>query len=569
MSERRHAENNLLDYVKQNDQTIDQEGFNNIDGLVMTQISNMHFEESGIDIHSGNAKTIYEIYEEMTDPASPSYDCFQSMSENDKDLLKALSDSPRFKEMEVSNFVENPVENQIDGFHSVGKDDGIEQFAAVTITYQQDGQDVHYMSFRPTEDMDGWTEDFLMLASNQTQAQSDSKDYMNIVGSQLSGELTGGGHSKGGNDFEYAYLFCNEDIRERISVGYIYDSPGLPADLIKGNPNYAKFQEVIDGHFICPEDSLIGLLLHENSNPIFVDSVETFVLQHDPYSWELDLENHRFILAEQTELSKYLNDALDVSVLSMTPEERQAVYGAIYLVLQNVEFIQGEDDGETVREEMNRITNILFKGWVDEDGNFNYKKFTEVVTVLLSQSEKADQLKDNLSSAVGKLIFCFAVVGCVYLTKNLIEEKVSEVLQAFERVQVIARQYLTAIWDEFEKFINNASITFISFAEGFMAWIDKKFNPGYRYAVANTYIEVNTDLLRDYANRLQKANVRVRELDRRLNSLYTKVGLLDLWNLMKADLLTGYSWRLSRCISYLNDTASEFDAVEHSIASQF
>ena len=65
MSERRHAENNLLDYVKQNDQTIDQEGFNNIDGLVMTQISNMHFEESGIDIHSGNAKTIYEIYEEM------------------------------------------------------------------------------------------------------------------------------------------------------------------------------------------------------------------------------------------------------------------------------------------------------------------------------------------------------------------------------------------------------------------------------------------------------------------------------------------------------------------------
>ena len=145
MSERRHAENNLLDYVKQNDQTIDQEGFNNIDGLVMTQISNMHFEESGIDIHSGNAKTIYEIYEEMKDPASPSYDCFQSMSENDKDLLKALSDSPRFKEMEVSNFVENPVENQIDGFHSVGKDDGIEQFAAVTITYQQDGQDVHYM----------------------------------------------------------------------------------------------------------------------------------------------------------------------------------------------------------------------------------------------------------------------------------------------------------------------------------------------------------------------------------------------------------------------------------------
>ena len=56
--------------------------------------------------------------------------------------------------------------------------------------------------------------------------------------------------------------------------------------------------------------------------------------------------------------------------------------------------------------------------------------------------------------------------------------------------------------------------------------------------------------------------------NRRMDALYTKVGLFDLWDLLQADALTGYSWRLSRCINYLNDTANEFDSAERSISSQ-
>ena len=33
-------------------------------------------------------------------------------------------------------------------------------------------------------------------------------------------------------------------------------------------------------------------------------------------------------------------------------------------------------------------------------------------------------------------------------------------------------------------------------------------------------------------------------------------------------VLCKYSWRLSRCINYLNDTANEFDSAERSISSQ-
>ena len=34
---------------------------------------------------------------------------------------------------------------------------------------------------------------------------------------------------------------------------------------------------------------------------------------------------------------------------------------------------------------------------------------------------------------------------------------------------------------------------------------------------------------------------------------------------MQADLLTGYSWRLSRCANYLTDPAADFEKVENEI----
>ena len=88
---------------------------------------------------------------------------------------------------------------------------------------------------------------------------------------------------------------------------------------------------------------------------------------------------------------------------------------------------------------------------------------------------------------------------------------------------------------------------------------------------ANSYgsfLQLNTASLRAYADRLARVNSRIVRLDQRMDTLYGQVGLRDLWNLMQADVLTGYSWRLNRCISYLNDTASDFESVERTIANQ-
>ena len=98
-------------------------------------------------------------------------------------------------------------------------------------------------------------------------------------------------------------------------------------------------------------------------------------------------------------------------------------------------------------------------------------------------------------------------------------------------------------------------------------WYNRNLNAGYKYATANPGIVVDTYKLQDYADRITKVHNRIKKVDQRLDSLYWKVGFLDLWNLLQADLLTGYSWRLNRCASYLNDTARDFENVETALVN--
>lgn len=78
-------------------------------------------------------------------------------------------------------------------------------------------------------------------------------------------------------------------------------------------------------------------------------------------------------------------------------------------------------------------------------------------------------------------------------------------------------------------------------------------------------IKINTSSMKQYASRIGTVNARVVRLNNRIKDLYTKVGLVGLYNLIQADALTGYSWRLSRAQSYLNQTALDFESVENQL----
>ncbi len=96
----------------------------------------------------------------------------------------------------------------------------------------------------------------------------------------------------------------------------------------------------------------------------------------------------------------------------------------------------------------------------------------------------------------------------------------------------------------------------------------KKVSASVLTMLNGSYIKVDTDSLRSYANRLYYINRRLEALDSRFNDLYWKVGFCDLWDLIQADALTDGSWRLNRCINYLRETATDFDNLETKLVNK-
>lgn len=562
---RTQASYNIHDYVKNSNASFDEQGFNEIDGLVLTQISNMDLGSSGIDLYSGNAKTFADIWREMNTEGTSAHAAYLGMSSDNRKLIEELAKSTRYQDMSVSNFVKDPVTGSADGsvvkgFESVGADQEMEQFAAVTITYQQNGKTYNYVSYRATDGTsDGWAEDLAMLYSMGTQAQADSTAYMNIIAGMTEGYITGGGHSKGGGDFEYAYLFCDDDVRERIIKGYVYDSPGLSEEVLSQTEYYEEYQRITDGSFVCPQDSIIGQVLHEGDNASFVHSVESGFNQHDPYSWEIEPTTNSFVPDNQTELSIFLNDALDNAVVNMTQEEKEAFFAFVSYLLYN-------NGGEGI----DGLGDLFAKDWKNENGSFNWNKIGEIWDVIsVDWKSMTPEEREAFLESLGTVIAAFAATAYEYGKEEVekwLEKKKEEFEQKFQEAWKAASDWINERREEFRNFLTNVYKSVVSGLNKVAGWI-RSYSYGGRYASANPQIKVDTFKLRDYASRIYDVNRRISNLDGRMDSLYWRVGLLDLWNLMQADLMTGYSWRLLRAASYLNDTASDFDAIETELAN--
>ena len=80
-------------------------------------------------------------------------------------------------------------------------------------------------------------------------------------------------------------------------------------------------------------------------------------------------------------------------------------------------------------------------------------------------------------------------------------------------------------------------------------------------------IKLDTKSLGTYARRLDDVNTRISNLDSRMDKLYFKVGLIDLFKLIQADILTGYNGKIKKCRDYLNKSASSFNSLEKELRS--
>ena len=92
-------------------------------------------------------------------------------------------------------------------------------------------------------------------------------------------------------------------------------------------------------------------------------------------------------------------------------------------------------------------------------------------------------------------------------------------------------------------------------------WIFKN-STGYKYAQENPYFRVDTDLLREYAQRLENLNGRLVQLDHDMDNLYPQVRLRDLISVFSVNWSTSWSLTLARAARDIRTTANELDAAE-------
>lgn len=316
MSDETKASATVSDYLRwRGDLTFAQDGFNEVDNLLLCIISYIKLEN------------IPRLRSFDPQDAMPMGDVCRLLTEEDEQLglstldyiplMRQAAETPRFRE--VSLFA----------FESLHDEDRQMQFAAVSFLLP-DGS--VYAAYRGTDmTIVGWQEDFNMSFLSAVPAQVKAAEYAGAVArASPRRALRIGGHSKGGNLAAWAAVHLDEKLqRKRLIAAYNNDGPGFSRDLVD-TPSY---QAVADRLFTyIPASSIVGVLLEHTEDYTVVASSSRAVMQHEPLTWTV--QGRQFVRCpERSELGKASDDVLRQWIASMSRQEREEFSESLYDML--------------------------------------------------------------------------------------------------------------------------------------------------------------------------------------------------------------------------------------------
>ena len=364
---------NILDYLDwRGDLTMEQSPFNEVDNLILAELSFVDFE--GIVPAPGEGKSV-----PLPDAARAFFDrqgrgpseISMGMLVPDEipGMLKKMAACRRFRDMALSCFV-----NWLD----VEK---AEQFAALSVEV---GDGSLYLSFRGTDDtIAGWKEDFLLSCMPEVHAQKMAVNYVKDAARQFPRrKLLLGGHSKGGNLAVYAAMKSPPAVQDRILRIFSHDGPGFK-DKVFETPEFQRISGKI--HKTIPQSSLIGMLLENQENYVVVESSRFGFMQHDPFSWTVE-EDDFHILRQLAPGSQYLNKTLSDWIDRMSSQKREQFVDALQketkealrerptkataeYFAQFTVTVDGEKHKITEQEAASIVAYLFDNDYVDEQGN--------------------------------------------------------------------------------------------------------------------------------------------------------------------------------------------------------
>lgn len=300
---------NIHDYIKwRGDLPInDQFPFNELDNLVLARLSYMIFNK----ITMTQVETIGSVSDKMKDFLNEEF-----IFNGDKELITLLGMSNRFKNMIITDYVQN-------------NDASIEQqFSAITIHISESEI---YVSYCGTDSsILGWKEDFNLAYMENIPAQFSGLEYIKSIASKyVNTRIHVGGHSKGGNVAIYAAIFADESIQNRIIDVVNYDGPGFDQKILDSIPNPSIIDKITT---YLPQGSVIGRLMEHKGKIFIVHSDAKGILQHDIFSWSV-MKDEFIRFYKWTNGSEIMNNSVCEWLKNTTPEKRKIFIDSIFELL--------------------------------------------------------------------------------------------------------------------------------------------------------------------------------------------------------------------------------------------
>ena len=286
---------------------------NPVDALILSTLAYVHFQDLVPQRPGPGVPLAQAAQAFLSLPESSTED--RVRCDNDRKLLRALMDAPRFSGLTLT-------------FHQdIFSPQRETQFAALAIRVSQAET---FLAFRGTDStLVGWKEDFNMSFLDTVPAQQAALDYLTAWVAHSPGPVILGGHSKGGNLAVYAAALASPTVRDRVKAVYNNDGPGFTKKVLTA-PGYLELIPRI--HSFVPQSSVVGMLLEHEDPYTVIKSRQLGIFQHDPYSWEV--QGGGFVVVDQvTQGSRKLDQTVKSWLDALTPTDREVFLDGLYQAL--------------------------------------------------------------------------------------------------------------------------------------------------------------------------------------------------------------------------------------------
>ena len=303
----------LFDYLLwRGDLTLDTVPLNPVDTLILSELSYIGYEGlvPGDFQHPVPLKVAAQAFLALPDREERLH------LRKDLDLISACAETKRFGDLRML-FYRNELLPEMES-----------QFAAVTWLLPDGTALITYRGTDTT--LTGWKEDFNMSFQTCVPAQEKALWYLEAfarVHPNL--PLRIAGHSKGGNMAVYAATRCRPELRERVRAVHNHDGPGFHSAMLR-DPGYREILERV--RTFVPQSSVVGMLLEHEEPYTVVKSRQLSLLQHEPYSWEV--QGGDFVRMEEVDdSSRFVDQTIKQWLSTTSMEERNAFVDAVYELL--------------------------------------------------------------------------------------------------------------------------------------------------------------------------------------------------------------------------------------------